>query len=251
MPALGLLVWLVLKGLKREGLTIPCLAALALLASAWAGRMPTLTAAPGWPVIDPVGWWQGRWGMGTPIDGGALPATIPYALLVLLLWPMDAVAIRTMQTQRDAERSTNTAIDLQASFRVIACRNLVGALLGGAQTAAVWRSFLIPLARAGRPVQGAALLLSLGVLGVALLGFPIDLAVHPPLVWLVLLFGVFVPLLEAGTRLLLRVPQKTDLVPVASLVAMGMLLGPLWGWGIGLLVEWLMKRRATPPSPVT
>lgn len=57
---------------------------------------------------------------------------------------------------------------------------------------------MIPLAVSKRPIGGSALLL--GCIGIlfAVLGFPVDIAIFPPLVYMVLVFGVFAPMVEGG-----------------------------------------------------
>jgi hypothetical protein len=235
----GLLVWLLLRRLKLSWLIVPAMGVLALAVSALDGRWPSLVTQPGLPVLDPSGWWNGRWGLGFSLGWRALPAALPYAFLVLALWPIDALAIRTMQEQSDPVEGRHHALEMEGSFVVISIRNLVGAFLGGAQTAAVWRSFLIPLAISKRPIRGAALLLSLLVLTFSLTGYAIDLAVYPPLVWMVLLFGVFMPMCELGLRVLGKNPVPTTVIPVLLILTVGVLAGPVWGWGAGLAVEWI------------
>lgn len=234
----GVGVWLLLRGLKLSWLIVPAMGMLALAVSALDGRWPSFVTQPGMPVMDPSGWWNGRWGLGFSLGWRELLAALPYTFLVLALWPIDALAIRTMQEQSDPVRGRRHALEMEGSFVVISLRNLVGTFLGGAQTAAVWRSFLIPLAISKRPIRGAALLLSLLVLVFSLTGYAIDLAVYPPLVWMVLLFGVFMPMCEQGLRVLGKKPAPATVIPVLLMLAVGVLSGPVWGWGAGLLAEW-------------
>jgi hypothetical protein len=88
--------------------------------------------------------------------------------------------------------------DFRKTAYLVAFRNLAGVLLGGAQTAAVWRSFMIPLGVVRSPFRRSALWL--GLLGIAagLSGVLVDLAVYPPLLWMVLLFGIYLPMFETG-----------------------------------------------------
>ena len=111
---------------------------------------------------------------------------------------------------------------------------MIGAILGGGQISAVWRSFMIPLAVVRRPIGGSALLL--GILGICfgILGFPIDISIFPPLVWLVLIFGVFVPLVEIGFSTL-RNMASIQIAVICLILGIG--LNPVLGWSFALLVE--------------
>jgi hypothetical protein len=123
--------------------------------------------------------------------------------------------------------------DLNQTFFVVSLRNLVGALLGGAQTAAVWRSFLIPLGVVRRPIPGSALLLGLFTLAFAFAGYPIDIAMFPPMLHMVLVFGVYVPMLLAGLR-----TAKTGKAWIVLFLVLGVgyLVHPLAGWVLGILL---------------
>jgi hypothetical protein len=242
-PSPGLLPLLILAGtavyivLNRYGarwLVIPLSAGVALVIAALYGRLPAMGTGIGLPILDPAVWWLEKWGIGYGLTMAGFLRALPFALLVLALWPTDALAVRSMQSAHYPPEARRAILDLNATYVLVAFRNILGVLLGGAQTAAVWRSFMIPLGVVRRPIGGSALLLGLFGLAFGFLGFPIDLAVFAPLVWLVLIFGVFVPLLEVGISGLTNLSRIR--IALAGLV-IGIGVDPVVGWSAALLLE--------------
>jgi len=93
---------------------------------------------------------------------------------------------------------------------------------------------MIPLAVVKRPIGGSALFLGLFGIAFALLGFPIDISIFPPLVWLVLILGVFVPMLEIG----LGTIRNAASVHVALIcIILGIAINPIIGWGSAVIIE--------------
>ena len=231
---LGFILYIILRRLNFKWLIIPAITVLALTVSVLFGMVPVFSTQIGLPVIDPAYWWQQQWGIGFGLSVKNFIAAIPFAMLVMTMWPIDALAVKTLQENSYPPAAKNAVLDMNATFLVVALRNLAGAVLGGAQTAAVWRSFMIPLAVVKRPIGGSALFL--GIIGIAfgVLGFPIDISVFPPLVWLVLIFGVFLPLLEVG----LGTIRKVSATPIAlTCIVLGISVNPVIGWSTALLVE--------------
>jgi len=98
----------------------------------------------------------------------------------------------------------------------------------------VWRSFMIPLGVVRRPIGGSALLLGIIGMSFALLGFPLDVAVFPPLLWPVLIFGVYIPLLEVG----LNTIRSAATAQIAGICLVGgIALNPVLGWVIAIFIE--------------
>jgi hypothetical protein len=93
---------------------------------------------------------------------------------------------------------------------------------------------MIPLAVSKRPIGGSALLLGLIGILFALLGSPIDIAIFPPLVYMVLIFGVFTPMLEGGWD---GAENVRTLVTAMSCIALGVIYSPTIGWGIALVLD--------------
>ncbi|MHB8963207.1 MAG: DUF3360 family protein [Saccharofermentanales bacterium] len=230
----GAMLYFLLVRLKAKWLIIPASALVSLIISSLYGLFPVFDTGIGLPIIDPVHWWNHKWGIGFGMTTQNFVTAIPFALLVMTMWPMDALAVKTLQETNYPPTAKRAVMDLNATFIVVTVRNLIGALLGGAQTAAVWRSFMIPLAVVKRPIGGSALLLGIFAIAFAILGFPIDLSVFPPLVWLVLILGVFAPMLEIG----LRTIRNASSVRIALIcIILGIAINPVIGWSVALLIE--------------
>lgn len=230
----GSVLYVILVRLNLKWLIIPSSALLSLIVSAVYGLLPSFETGLGLPIIDPEYWWNQKWGIGFGLTAQNFVTAIPFVLLVLTMWPIDALAIKTLQASNYPPTAKRAILDMNATFIVVAIRNLVGSLLGGAQTAAVWRSFMIPLAVVKRPIGGSALFLGLFGIAFAVLGFPIDISVFPPLVWLVLILGVFAPMLEIGLGLI----RDTSSAHIALIcIVLGIGINPIIGWSFALLIE--------------
>lgn len=230
----GAIVYYVLARVGLKWLMIPACGVFAIIVSAVFGQYPELSSLPGMPILDPRIWWLEKWGLGYGLRVRDFLAALPFVLPVLAMWPTDAVAVKALQEKHYPERAEKAVMDMDKTFRGVAIRNIIGTILGGAQTAAVWRSFMIPLAVVKRPIAGAALLL--GIIGIlfSILGFPVDIAAFPPLVWLVLIFGVFLPLVEGGIA---HLKHREHIITAIICVGLGMVIHPIIGWCGALVAE--------------
>ena len=230
----GTMAYLLLHRFRAKWIVIPTCAAIALIVAAVHGVFPTFETEIGLPVLNPAVWWNERWGIGYGLSLRNFLTAIPFATLVMIMWPVDAMAIKAMQETNYPPEARRAHMEINVTFTVVALRNLIGSILGGAQTAAVWRSFMIPLSIIKRPIPGSALFLGVFVIAFGILGPLIDLGTFPPLVWLVLLFGVFVPMLDTG---LMQV-RKSGTVHVSLIcIVVGVAVHPVLGWGIAMLTE--------------
>lgn len=93
---------------------------------------------------------------------------------------------------------------------------------------------MIPLSIVRRPIGGSAFLLTIVGIVVGILGFPIDIVVFPPLIGLVLLFGIYIPLIEVGLNTI-NTPVQTQIAAL-SIVA-GLAVNPVIGWVIAIFIE--------------
>lgn len=230
----GLFAYILMSRYQVKWLVIPVCAGIALLVSLLMGVTPDLSTSIGLPMINPRIWWQDKWGIGFGIGIDQFVKAMPFAILVIVMWPIDALAIQVLQEKNYPKKSDNAIFDLNSTFIIVALRNLVGVFLGGSQISSVWRSFMIPLSIVKRPIGGSAFLL--GIIGIAfgLLGFPIDIAVFPPLLWMVLLFGVYLPLMEVGMTML----KNAASAQIASICLIGgIAVGPVVGWVLAVVVE--------------
>jgi hypothetical protein len=191
----------------------------------------TLTA---FPIINPYDWWFNKWGLGFGINISNIIKALPFALLAVVMWPTDALAIKCLQESNYPSGAKKALFEMNSTIAVVSIRNIIGSFLGGAQTAAIWRSFMIPLSIVKRPIGGSAFLL--GILGIAfgLLGFPLDIALFPPLIWMVLIFGVYMPLVEIGLSTV-KTPAQAQIAGLSLLV--GLAVNPVLGWVVAILIE--------------
>jgi hypothetical protein len=231
---LGVGTYLLLTRIKCKWLMIPAAAAIGLLVPALYGVFPQISTAAAFPIINPRTWWVDIWGIGWGFELMNFVKALPFALLAVMMWPTDAVALRAIQESNYGPKAQKSLFEMNSTFTFVSIRNIIGCLLGGAQTSAIWRSFMIPLSVVRRPIGGSSLLLGVSGIAFALLGFPIDIAVYPPILGLVLLFGIFLPLTEVGLNTL-KTPAQ---VQIASLcVVAGLAVNPVIGWAIALLAE--------------
>lgn len=230
----ALILYLVLSRFNLKWLVIPGCAAIALAISASFNLYPSFNTETSLPIINPSYWWNDLWGIGWGINPENFIKAFPFVVLALVMWPLDALAVRTIQEANYPKEANNAIFNMNTTYIVVSIRNTIGALLGGAQIAAVWRSFMIPLGVVRRPIGGSALLLGVTGISFALLGFPLDIAVFPPLLWLVLIFGVYIPLLEVGLNTIRS--AATAQIAAICLVA-GIALNPVLGWVIAIFIE--------------
>ena len=230
----GSFLYLVMRRANIRWLVIPVCVAAAWTISALFGIFPEITARISVPVFDPSYWWFSRWGIGFGLSIRNLISATPFVILVLTMWPTDALAIQALQESNYPSTAKKAIMNIDDTFIIVTLRNLVGAVFGGVQTAAVWRSFMIPLAVSKRPIGGSVLLLGLIGILFAVLGFPVDIAIFPPLVYMVLIFGVFTPMFESGWEGVVNVKAFATAM---SCILLGVAFSPTIGWGAALVLE--------------
>ena len=233
--SLGIVLIIALQRFKMRWLVIPSLATLALLLALMFRIPPQLETGPGLPLLNPGQWWLEKWGLGWPGSVADFIKPIPFVLLAIVMWPTDALAIQTILENNYGPAGRRATFLLNPTYLLVSVRNIIGALLGGAQTAAIWRSFMIPLGVVRRPIGASALFLGLFGLLASFLGFPLDWAVFPLLLWPVLIFGVYLPMVENGIQTL-GINKRAIPAALACLVT-GWLFQPVVGWILGLVIE--------------
>lgn len=231
---LGIILYIALNKFKLKWLIIPACALTAILISSCFSIFPEFKTGIGFPIINPSEWWNEKWGIGWGLNAGNFVKALPFALLAVVMWPPDALAIRAIAEANYPKEAKKAVFDMNSTYFLASIRDIAGVLLGGAQIAAVWRSFMIPLATVKRPIGASALMLGIFGLTFGILGFPIDMAVFPPLLWMVLIFGVYVPLVEVGLANLKT--SETISAAIVCIVA-GIAINPVLGWAISLFAE--------------
>lgn len=229
-----IILYLLLSRFQLKWLIIPTCALAALLISGLYGKYPVFETTMAFPIINPDVWWNEKWGIGWGISLGDFIKALPFAILAVVMWPLDALAVKTIQELNYPKEAKKAVFDMNATYILVSIRNIIGAILGGGQIAAVWRSFMIPLGVVKRPIGGSALILGIMGLTFGLFGVPIDIAVFPPLLWVVLIFGVFMPLLEIG----LNTVKSIATAQIASICLItGLAINPVLGWVVANLIE--------------
>ena len=192
--------------------------------------------------LNPFYWWDTMWGIGFGLNGLTILKTIPFAFFVILLWTIDTLSIQTVRESNTTEEKEEQH-DFVKSFYIVAIRNTIGAFIGGAQTGSLWRSFLIPLYMMKRPFKNCAMIL--GILGIiaSLTLLPIQILSYTPLVWSVLLFGIFIPFtITAGKNIINEKRFRTKVV-ILLFAGIGMILSPILTWIVSVFYEKMIKKK--------
>lgn len=232
-----IIVYIVLVKIKKSWLMIPIAAIVSILLPLAFGMEIDISPTQNRLVLNPVYWWDKVWGIGFGLNLVTILKTLPFALFVMLLWAMDTVAITTLLDGQNESDEEKEEIDINKSFVLVSIRNMVGGIFGGAQTASLWRSFLIPLVMIKRPMRGATILLSGLCIVAGLLGTPIKVLSFAPLVWTVLLFGIFMPLTMAGINKLKEAEHSLEKGALIFLALLGIVYSPIITWIGSILFE--------------
>jgi hypothetical protein len=215
---------------KKMWLVIPICAVVSLILPLLFGMKIDISAPAALPHFNPFYWWQTMWGVGFGFTFTNFIKSLPFALFVVLLWTIDTVSIQAVAESNMESRKICEKIDLEKSFSIASIRNIIGGLYGGAQTSSLWRSFLIPLFMIQRPMQPSAILL--GILGIiaGLTGSPIKILSFAPVIWTVLLFGIFVPFVNTGIKNLKNLRSLSQQSIILLATAAGIFFNPLLTW---------------------
>ena len=237
-----LLVYIILRRYQKVWLIIPLSAVISFLVPGLFGISIGELNHFTMPRFDPSYWWNEMWGIGFGLDFITLLKTLPFAFFVLLLWAADTVSINAMMEASYSQGETKTELNLDNSIIAASFRNMVGGVFGGAQTGALWRSFLIPLFMVKRPMGPASILL--GVLGI-IAGFtyvPVKLLSFPPLIWSVLLFGIFLPFTQVGIQGIKDAGNHLRRVSILVFACFGIINSPILTWVGAFIFEKIEMR---------
>ncbi len=235
--AVLILIYAILLKLNKLWLIVPIAAMISVMISFAYG----ITLGSFKPIIlpsfNPSYWWNDMWGIGFGLEPLTILKTIPFALFVILLWAIDTISINAMLEANYKPDEKREEINLDRSITITSFRNIIGGLFGGAQTSALWRSFLIPLFMVKRPLRPASILLgSLGILA-GFTAIPVMVLSFPPLIWSVLLFGIFLPFVLVGLRNLSGSGNSLSKIIIIILAILGILISPMITWITASLYE--------------
>ncbi len=226
---------------QKSWLIILIAAAVSILLSFIPGYGITPAVHFGLPNMNPFYWWTELWGIGFGLDVLTIFRTLPFALFVVFIWSIDTVSIQTIIYAE--EKEATEVLKTEESFLVASARNMIGGICGGAQTSALWRSFLIPLYHIGRPIRPAAILLGLLGIAVSVTAVSISYLSYTPMVWTVLLFGVFLPFAIVGVKNFIKIEGFKYKICVAVLSVTGIFITPILAGISGIMIDSIGQRK--------
>lgn len=224
-----------LEHVRLRWLAIPLGCALAALIAFALGAPFEFKTEPGIPNLNPAYWWGETtgWQMGLPNMEHFL-AVAPFAILAVAMWSPDFLGHRVFQELNYPKGSDKVLMNIDDTMCVAAARQIVGTALGGGNLTSSWGTYLVPAAIAKRPIPAGAILTGLLCIVAALWGYPMDLAVWPPVLSVALLVGVYLPLLEAGMQMTRE--GKTS-QSAAVVIFSSALVNPAFGWSLTMLLD--------------
>ncbi len=224
-----------LEHIRMRWLAIPLGSALAALIAFVMGAPFEFTTEPGVPNLNPMYWWgeDTGWQIGLP-DLHHFIAVAPFAVLAVAMWSPDFLGHRVFQQLNYPPKAKKVLMNIDDTMCVAAARQIVGTSLGGGNLASSWGTFMVPAAIAKRPIPAGTLLTGLLCVVAALWGYPMDLAIWPPVLSVALMVGVFLPLLEAGMQMTRE--GKTS-QSAAIVIFSSALVNPVFGWSLTVLLD--------------
>ncbi len=230
-----IVMYALLEHWRMRWLAIPLGCIMAASIALALGAPFEFTTEPGIPNLNPAYWWgeDTGWKVGLP-NLHHFVAVAPFAVLAVAMWSPDFLGHRIFQQLNYPHKAQKALMNIDDTMRVASIRQFVGTALGGGNLASSWGTFLVPAAIAKRPIPGGAVLTGLLCAVAAIWGYPMDLAIWPPVLSVALLVGVFLPLLEAGMQMTRegRTSQSAAIVVFASA-----LVNPVFGWSLTMLLD--------------
>lgn len=191
--------------------------------------------APGLPHMSPMYWWgeNSGWMLGLPTVESFI-VVLPFAILAVAMWSPDFLGHQVFQKISYPKRTEKVLMDIDDTMVSASFRQVAGSVLGGANFASSWGTYIVPAAIAKRPIPAGAVLTALFCVIAGVWGYPMDLAIWEPVMCVALIVGVFIPLLEAGMEMTRegKTTQSAAIVVFASA-----LVNPAFGWSITLLLD--------------
>ncbi len=231
------IVYIILFNLKKTYLIIPIAAVISIIIPAVFRLDSDISYTKSELKLSPSYWWNDLWEIGYGLDLRTILTTLPFAVFVIFLWTIDTVSIQVLQENSYQDGDQKQEIDINQSFITVAIRNMTGALFGGAQTSSLWRSFLIPLFMIKRPMRTCAILMGLMGIAFSITSLPISILSYSPLVWSVLLFGIFVPFVVASVINILKSDKHGTKSAMILLSLPGIFINPMITWISSLIYE--------------
>ncbi len=233
-----IVLYAVLAKLGKRWLAIPLCAVTGLVIALMCGAGFDLVfeTQVGLPNLNPVYWWGSQehgWMLGLP-NLQQFIASLPFAILAVAMWSPDFLGHRIFQELNYPNKTDKVLMDVDDTMTVCSVRQMVGTAVGGGNITSSWGTYMIPAAIAKRPIPAGAIVLGVLVMTIAVLGFPMDVAVWPPVMRVALLVGVSLPLLEAGMQM---IKDAKDSQSAGICVFAAMVTNPVLAWALTMALD--------------
>ncbi len=234
----NIVLYAFLAKINKRWLAIPACAVTGLVIALvfGAGFDLQFVTETGLPNLNPVYWWgstEQGWMLGLP-NMQHFIASLPFAILAVAMWSPDFLGHRIFQELNYPKRTEKVLMDVDDTMTMCSIRQMVGTAVGGGNITSSWGTYMIPAAIAKRPIPAGAILLGLLTMTIAILGFPMDVAVWPPVMRVALLVGVFLPLLEAGMQM---VKDTKDSHSAGICIFASAVANPVLAWALTMLLD--------------
>ena len=224
-----------LEHIQKRWLAIPLGAGIAAAIAFAMGAPFEFSTAPGIPNLNPAYWWGDNtgWELGLP-NWSHFVAVLPFAVLAVAMWSPDFLGHQVFQKLSYPKHTKKVQMNIDDTMIAASTRQAVGSLLGGGNIASSWGTYIIPASIARRPIPAGAVVTGVLCVIAAVWGYPMDLAVWPPVLSVALIVGVFLPLMEAGMQMTRegKTTQSAALVVISSV-----LVNPVFGWSFAMLLD--------------
>ncbi|HEY5715854.1 MAG TPA: DUF3360 family protein [Psychromonas sp.] len=236
--AATVILYAYLAKINKRWLAIPACAVTGLVVAlvCGAGFDITFQTEMGLPNLNPVYWWGSTtegWMLGLP-NLQHFIASLPFAILAVAMWSPDFLGHRIFQELNYPKGTDNVLMDVDDTMTMCSIRQMVGTAVGGGNITSSWGTYMIPAAIAKRPIPGGSIILGSLVIIIAILGFPMDVAVWPPVMKIALLVGVFLPLLEAGMQM---IKDTKDSQSAGICIFSAAVFNPVLAWALTMLLD--------------
>jgi hypothetical protein len=236
--AINVVLYAFLARINKRWLAIPACAITGLVVALalGAGFDLVFVTETGLPHLSPVYWWGSTtegWMLGLP-NLQHFIASLPFAILAVAMWSPDFLGHRIFQELNYPKNTEEVLMDVDDTMTTCSIRQIVGTAVGGGNITSSWGTYMIPAAIAKRPIPAGSIVLGSLVILIAILGFPMDIAVWPPVMRVALLVGVFLPLLEAGMQM---IKNTKDSQSAGICIFSAAVFNPVLAWALTMLLD--------------
>ena len=230
-----ILLYALLEHWRKRWLAVPLSCLLGGTLAFAMGAPFEFKTGPGLPHMSPMYWWgeNSGWMLGLPTFESFV-VVLPFAVLAVAMWSPDFLGHQVFQKISYPKHTKKVQMNIDDTMTSASIRQTFGSLLGGANFASSWGTYIVPAAIAKRPIPAGAVLTALFCIVAGLWGYPMDLAIWQPVLSVALVVGVFIPLLEAGMEMT-RVGKTTQ--SAAIVVFASSLVNPAFGWSLTMLLD--------------